>query len=106
MDAVKGTPAGFVALKVVTDANGESHNLITEQQFSAGVYRVEFDTKSHRKNEGITPFHETAEHPLSGFLPLTACMCVQVVFDAHAEGHRHYTLALLLSPYSYSTTAV
>lgn len=45
----------------VTDATGEIHNLITEQQFPAGVYRVEFDTKAYWKNEGSTPFHEVAE---------------------------------------------
>ncbi|XP_049444763.1 transthyretin [Epinephelus fuscoguttatus] len=105
LDAVKGTPAGSVALKVfqktadggwtqiangVTDATGEIHNLITEQQFPAGVYRVEFDTKTYWKNEGSTPFHEVAE----------------MVFEAHAGGHRHYTLALLLSPFSFTTTAV
>ncbi|KAK9519990.1 hypothetical protein VZT92_022679 [Zoarces viviparus] len=105
LDAVKGTPAGSVALKVfqrtadrgwtqiatgVTDAAGEVHDLITEQQFPAGVYRVDFDTKTYWKNEGSVPFHEVAD----------------VVFEAHAEGHRHYTLALLLSPYSYTTTAV
>ncbi|XP_023127646.1 transthyretin isoform X1 [Amphiprion ocellaris] len=105
LDAVKGTPAGSVTLKVsqkaadggwtqiangVTDAAGEIDNLITEQQFLAGVYRVEFDTKAYWKNVGSTPFHEVAD----------------VVFEAHSEGHRHYTLALLLSPYSYTTTAV
>ncbi|XP_054452864.1 transthyretin [Anoplopoma fimbria] len=105
LDAVKGTPAGSVALKVfqrtadgawtqiatgVTDATGEVNDLITEQQFSAGVYRVDFDTKTYWKNEGSVPFHEVAD----------------VVFEAHTEGHRHYTLALLLSPYSYTTTAV
>ncbi|XP_008280086.1 transthyretin [Stegastes partitus] len=105
LDAVKGTPAGSVALKVsqkgtdggwtqiangVTDASGEVHDLITEQQFLAGVYRVEFDTKAYWKNASSTPFHEVAD----------------VVFEAHAGGHRHYTLALLLSPYSYTTTAV
>ncbi|XP_041648043.1 transthyretin [Cheilinus undulatus] len=105
LDAVKGTPAGLVALKVsqktaeggwtqitngVTDANGEIHNLITEQQFPAGVYRVEFDTKTYWKSEGSVPFHEAAE----------------VVFEAHAGGHRHYTLALLISPFSYTTAAV
>ncbi|KAM6938594.1 LOW QUALITY PROTEIN: transthyretin [Lycodopsis pacificus] len=104
-DAVKGTPAGSVALKAfqrtadggwtqittgVTDGAGEVHELITEQQFPAGVYRVDFDTKTYWKNEGSAPFHEVAD----------------VVFEAHAEGHRHYTLALLLSPYSYTTTAV
>ncbi|XP_068449399.1 transthyretin [Clinocottus analis] len=105
LDAVKGTSAGSVALKVsrrtaeggwtqittgVTDATGEVHELLTEQQFPAGVYRVDFDTKTYWKNEGSTSFHEVAD----------------VVFEAHAEGHRHYTLALLLSPYSYTTTAV
>ncbi|XP_034529517.1 transthyretin [Notolabrus celidotus] len=105
LDAVKGTPAGSLALKVsqktadggwihiangVTDVTGEVHNLITEQQFPAGVYRVEFDTKTYWKSEGSVPFHEVAE----------------VVFEAHAEGHRHYTLALLISPSSFTTTAV
>ncbi|XP_010870615.1 transthyretin isoform X2 [Esox lucius] len=106
LDAVKGIPAGSVALKVsrqdangmtwaqvasgVTDVTGEVHNLISEQDFQSGVYRVEFDTKAYWKSQGTTPFHQTAE----------------VVFEAHAEGHRHYTLALLLSPFSYTTTAV
>ncbi|XP_039983765.1 transthyretin isoform X2 [Xiphias gladius] len=76
LDAVKGTPAGSVPLKVsqksadggwmqiangVTDATGEIHNLITEEQFPAGVYRVEFDTKAYWKNEGSVPFHEVAD---------------------------------------------
>ncbi|KAM9848521.1 transthyretin [Aulostomus maculatus] len=105
LDAVKGTPAGPIALTVhrraadggwtqiangVTDITGEVHNLTTEQDFQAGVYRVQFDTKTYWKKEGSKPFHEVAD----------------VVFEAHAEGHRHYTLALLLSPYSYTTTAV
>lgn len=30
----------------------------------------------------------------------------QVVFTANDSGHRHYTIAALLSPFSYSTTAV
>ncbi|XP_070817563.1 transthyretin [Chaetodon trifascialis] len=105
LDAVKGAPAVSMALKVsqraadgawthiangVTDVSGEIHNLITEQQFPAGVYRVEFDTKAYWNNERSTPFHEVAE----------------VVFEAHAGGHHHYTLALLLSPYSYTTTAL
>ncbi|KAM3620204.1 uncharacterized protein V6R79_019679 [Siganus canaliculatus] len=105
LDAVKGTPAGSVALTLfqkaadgswtqiasgVTNDTGEVHELITEEQFSVGVYRVEFDTKAYWKKQGSTPFHEVAS----------------VVFEAHAESHHHYTLALLLSPFSYSTTAV
>ncbi|XP_051951201.1 transthyretin-like [Xyrauchen texanus] len=105
LDAVKGIPAGNVALDVYrqgqggtwekiasgkVDMTGEVHNLITEQEFTPGVYRVEFDTKTYWKAEDRTPFHQMAD----------------VVFEAHAEGHRHYTLALLLSPFSYTTTAV
>lgn len=45
----------------LTDTSGEIHNLITEEQFPAGVYRVEFDTKSYWKNEGSTPFHDVAD---------------------------------------------
>lgn len=105
LDAVKGTPAGSLALKVsqktadggwtniasgVTDPAGEVHNLVTEQQFSAGVYSVEFDTKSYWKSQGSVPLHEVAE----------------VVFEAHTEGHRHYTLALLISPASFTTALV
>ncbi|TWW57296.1 Transthyretin Prealbumin TBPA [Takifugu flavidus] len=73
LDAVKGTPAGPMALNLyqrtadggwtqvangMTDASGEIHNLITEQKFLPGVYRVDFDTKSYWKNEGSVPFHE------------------------------------------------
>ncbi|KAF7690204.1 transthyretin [Silurus meridionalis] len=105
LDALKGAPAGNVALTVFrqgadktweqiasgsTNVAGEVHELLSEQDFRPGVYRVEFDTKTYWKAEGRTPFHDVAE----------------VVFEAHAEGHRHYTLALLLSPFSYTTTAV
>lgn len=45
----------------MADNSGEIHNLITEQQFTAGVYRVEFDTKSYWKSIGSTPFHEVAD---------------------------------------------
>ncbi|TSK58114.1 Transthyretin [Bagarius yarrelli] len=105
LDALKGAPAGNVVLKVFrqsadqtweklttrnTNEVGEVHDLLSEQDFIPGVYRVEFDTKAYWNGQGRTPFHEVAE----------------VVFESHAEGHRHYTLALLLSPFSYTTTAV
>lgn len=44
-----------------TDITGEVHELLTDQDFTPGVYRVEFDTKSYWKAEGRTPFHEVAE---------------------------------------------
>uniref|UniRef100_W5MIA2 Transthyretin n=1 Tax=Lepisosteus oculatus TaxID=7918 RepID=W5MIA2_LEPOC len=76
LDAVRGMPAATVTLKVsrqaedktwkevatgVTDAKGEVHDLIGEADFSAGVYKVEFDTKSYWKAEGRIPFHEVAD---------------------------------------------
>uniref|UniRef100_A0A8C9FA89 Transthyretin n=1 Tax=Pavo cristatus TaxID=9049 RepID=A0A8C9FA89_PAVCR len=105
LDAVRGSPAANVAVKVFkkaadgtwqdfatgkTTEYGEIHELTTEEQFVEGVYRVEFDTSSYWKGLGLSPFHEYAD----------------VVFTANDSGHRHYTIAALLSPFSYSTTAV
>ncbi|MBZ3872088.1 Transthyretin [Sciurus carolinensis] len=105
LDAVRGSPAVDVAVKVFkkaadgtwepfatgkTGETGELHGLTTEEKFVEGVYRVELDSKSYWKSLGISPFHEYAE----------------VVFTANDSGQRHYTIAALLSPYSYSTTAV
>lgn len=42
----------------MTNETGEIHDLITEEAFPQGVYRVDFDTKSYWKKEGSTPFHE------------------------------------------------
>ncbi|KAF5900441.1 transthyretin, partial [Clarias magur] len=76
LDALKGAPAGNVALTVFrqgadktwekltsghSNIAGEVHELLTEEDFKPGVYRVEFDTKAYWKTEGRTPFHEFAE---------------------------------------------
>ncbi|XP_004412984.1 PREDICTED: transthyretin isoform X1 [Odobenus rosmarus divergens] len=105
LDAVQGSPAVNVAVKVFkkaadeswepfasgkTSEFGELHGLTTAEKFVEGVYKVELDTKSYWKSLGISPFHEYAE----------------VVFTANDSGFRHYTIAALLSPYSYSTTAL
>ncbi|KFV06277.1 Transthyretin [Tauraco erythrolophus] len=105
LDAVRGRPAVDVAVKVFRKAAdghweefasgkttkfGEIHELTTEEQFVEGVYRVEFDTSSYWKGLGLSPFHDYAD----------------VVFSTTDSGHRHYTIAALVSPYSYSTTAV
>ncbi|KPP59468.1 transthyretin precursor-like [Scleropages formosus] len=105
LDAVRGAPATAVQLKVsrktedgswtevaagVTDTAGEVHNLIEEKDFTSGVYKATFDTQAYWTAAGRTSFHEAAE----------------VTFKAHEQGHQHYTLALLLSPFSYMTTAV
>uniref|UniRef100_A0A8C7HBX1 Transthyretin n=1 Tax=Oncorhynchus kisutch TaxID=8019 RepID=A0A8C7HBX1_ONCKI len=95
LHAVKGVPAGSMARSVSRrDTNGmiwaqvAIHHLISEQDFQTGVYRVEFDSEAYWKSQGTTHFHNT------------------VVFEVRAEGHRHNTLALLRSPFSYTTTAV
>ncbi|XP_004479072.1 transthyretin [Dasypus novemcinctus] len=105
LDAVQGSPAVNVAVNVFkkaadetwepfasgkTSESGELHGLTTHEKFVEGIYKVEIDTKSYWKTLGITAFHEYAK----------------VVFTANDTGHRHYTIAALLSPYSYSTTAV
>ncbi|XP_032167077.1 transthyretin [Mustela erminea] len=105
LDAVRGSPAVNVDVKVFKKAAdeswelfasgktkelGELHGLTTAEKFVEGVYKVELDTKSYWKSLGISPFHEYAE----------------VVFTANDSGFRHYTIAALLSPYSYSTTAL
>ncbi|XP_023671556.2 transthyretin [Paramormyrops kingsleyae] len=104
LDAVSGLPASAVKLEAyrqtdnnwsliqegATDNTGEVHGLIEEKDFVPGLYKVVFQTKAYWKSKDQEAFHETAE----------------VIFTAHGQGHRHYTLALLLSPYSYSTTAV
>ncbi|XP_077609965.1 transthyretin [Crocuta crocuta] len=105
LDAVRGSPAVNVAVKVFkkaadeswepfasgkTSEFGELHGLTTPENFVEGVYKVELDTKTYWKSLGISPFHEYAE----------------VVFTANDSGSRRYTIAALLSPYSYSTTAL
>ncbi|EPQ01970.1 Transthyretin [Myotis brandtii] len=105
LDAVRGSPAVNVAVKVFkkaadgawepfatgkTSEFGELHGLTTPEKFVEGIYKVELDTKAYWKELGISPFHEYAE----------------VVFTANDSGPRRYTIAALLSPYSYSPPAL
>ncbi|KAM5218113.1 transthyretin [Hipposideros larvatus] len=105
LDAVRGSPAVDVAVQVFkkaadetwepfasgkTSEFGELHGLTTTDKFVEGIYKVVLDTKSYWKALGISPFHEYAE----------------VVFTANDSGQRKYTIAALLSPFSYSTTAL
>ncbi|XP_060261171.1 transthyretin isoform X1 [Ovis aries] len=76
LDAVRGSPAANVGVKVFkkaadetwepfasgkTSDSGELHGLTTEDKFVEGLYKVELDTKSYWKSLGISPFHEYAE---------------------------------------------
>ncbi|XP_068090829.1 transthyretin [Hyperolius riggenbachi] len=105
LDAVRGIPASKLAVKVfrqkedqswdlissgITSIEGEIHNLATEEQFGEGIYKLEFASKRYWSKLGLSPFHEY----------------VDVVFTANDAGHRHYTIAILLTPYSFSSTAV
>ncbi|XP_053324366.1 transthyretin-like [Spea bombifrons] len=105
LDAVRGTAAANIEVKVfkqneggswdlfssgITSQQGEIHDLTNDEQFVEGVYKVQFETKSYWKKSGLSPFHEY----------------VDVVFTANDAGHRHYTVATLLTPYSFTNTAV
>ncbi|XP_038664511.1 transthyretin [Scyliorhinus canicula] len=105
LNAVNGTSAANLNMQIyrrnedlswqqfntgVTGVNGEVHDLATEADFVPGLYKIHFNTADYWRALGYVPFHE----------------CVNVIFRVDASAHQHYTLALLLSPYSYSTTGV
>ncbi|GCB61201.1 hypothetical protein scyTo_0012873, partial [Scyliorhinus torazame] len=105
LNAVNGTSAANLHMQIyrrsedlswqqlntgVTGVNGEVHDLATEADFVPGLYKVHFNTADYWRALGYVSFHE----------------CVNVIFRVDASAHQHYTLALLLSPYSYSTTGV
>uniref|UniRef100_A0A8C6J964 Transthyretin n=1 Tax=Melopsittacus undulatus TaxID=13146 RepID=A0A8C6J964_MELUD len=101
LDSVRGSPAPNVPVKLYkeaadaswelqTDDNGGLHELTTKEQFVAGLYKIELDTASYWKSLGLNPFHHHAD----------------VVFTANDGSYRHYSIVVLLSPFSYSTTAV
>ncbi|NXI42574.1 TTHY protein, partial [Galbula dea] len=105
LDAVRGSPAPHVPVKLYkedadgswkllnskeTSNNGELQELTSKEQFETGTYKLELDTASYWKKLGLNPFHHHAD----------------VVFTANDSGYRHYSLTVLLSPFSYSITAV
>ncbi|NXS99952.1 TTHY protein, partial [Jacana jacana] len=105
LDSVQGSPAQNVPVKLYKEAadgswellnskqtndNGEFHELTTREQFGTGIYKIELDTASYWKRLGLNPFHHHAD----------------VIFTANDAGYRHYSIAVVLSPFSYSTTAV
>ncbi|XP_069778670.1 transthyretin [Narcine bancroftii] len=105
LDAVNGTPAANLHVHIlrqnenqtweqinvaVTGMHGEVHNLIFEEHLTAGLYKVHFETGIYWRNRGLAYFHE----------------CADVVFRVASSTRKHYTLAVLLSPYSYSTTGL
>jgi 5-hydroxyisourate hydrolase len=70
-----------------TDDNGRCPQLLPEaEDFSAGVYRLIFDTGSY-----------FAQQKVDGLYPV-----VEITFHAR-EGELHFHIPLLLSPNGYST---
>uniref|UniRef100_A0A8B9I8Z4 Transthyretin n=1 Tax=Anser brachyrhynchus TaxID=132585 RepID=A0A8B9I8Z4_9AVES len=73
-----------------TNKNRELRELTTKEQFVTGTYKIELDIASYWKKLVLNPFHQHAD----------------VVFTANDADYRYYSIATLLSPFSYSTTAV
>jgi 5-hydroxyisourate hydrolase len=71
----------------VTDADGRARDLLApDAAFSAGEYRLTFDTGAY-----------FAEHRTASFYPqVTVCFTVR-------DAAQHYHVPLLLSPFGYST---
>uniref|UniRef100_A0A8C8RN46 Transthyretin n=1 Tax=Pelusios castaneus TaxID=367368 RepID=A0A8C8RN46_9SAUR len=105
LDTVRGSPVSSAPVKLYkkaddgtwgllnsgkTNEHGQIYELTTEEQFVTGVYKIEIDTVTYWKGLGINPFHEHAD----------------VIFTASDSGHRHYSIAVLVSPFFYSATAV
>ncbi|NXY23571.1 TTHY protein, partial [Atrichornis clamosus] len=105
VDSVRGSPAPNVPVKLYKEAADGSWELLnskqtndrgvlpeltTKEKFVTGLYKLELDTASYWKSLGLNPFHHHAD----------------VVFTANDAGYRHYTIAVVLSPFSYSTTAL
>lgn len=100
LDTALGKPAADVPIDLYSQQGGEWHkvksgmtnsdgrcpNLLTEEAFTAGVYKLFFDTGSY--------FKQTSG---KGFYPY-----VEVVFEVE-DPSKHYHVPLLLSPFGYST---
>ncbi|NWV36207.1 TTHY protein, partial [Grantiella picta] len=105
VDAVRGSPAQNVPVELYrevsdgvwlllnskqTNEKGGIPELTTKEQFETGSYKLKLDTASYWKSLGLNPFHHHAD----------------VVFTANDAGFRHYKIVFVISPFSYSTTAV
>ncbi len=99
LDTARGRPATGLAVEVhkmgtdwepiatgETNADGRVPALLTDDQFSAGTYRVTFHTGPWFASQG-----EAAFYPV-----------VRIVFTVDAPDE-HYHIPLLLSPFGYST---
>lgn len=69
-----------------TNVDGRLPGLLTKEQFTAGIYKIRFETQDYFSQTGTEGFYPYAE----------------VIFTIK-DVDQHYHIPLLLSPYSYST---
>jgi 5-hydroxyisourate hydrolase len=96
LDALAGTPARDVSVRLEADGGDELGTAVTDldgrvtdlgpDQLDPGTYRVSFATGDYFAQQGQETFYPS----------------VTVNFTVVA-GERHYHVPLLLSPYSYTT---
>uniref|UniRef100_A0A8B9DTS7 Transthyretin n=1 Tax=Anser cygnoides TaxID=8845 RepID=A0A8B9DTS7_ANSCY len=89
LDSVRGSPAPNVPVKLYKAAADGSWELLNSKQTNKNRELRELTTKEQFKLV-LNPFHQHAD----------------VVFTANDADYRYYSIATLLSPFSYSTTAV
>jgi 5-hydroxyisourate hydrolase len=83
LDSDDWTPIG----QGETDADGRIHDLLGPGELDVGVYRLRFDTAGYFATHGLQDY----------FYPWA-----EVVFRVDETEHHHH-VALLLSPFGYST---
>ncbi|KAK3706233.1 hypothetical protein QZH41_010932 [Actinostola sp. cb2023] len=104
LDTSSGSPARQLPVKVfyeqipgnntwkviasgATNGDGRVPNLLTQETFKPGCYKIKFDTETYYKSLAIEEY----------FYPY-----VEIVFNIKDPG-QHYHVPLLLSPFGYST---
>ncbi|XP_031564984.1 uric acid degradation bifunctional protein TTL-like [Actinia tenebrosa] len=105
LDTSSGTPARQLPVKVfyheevqngsswkviasgATNGDGRVPNLLTQERFKSGHYKIKFDTETYYKSLAVEEY----------FYPY-----VEIVFTIK-DPSQHYHVPLLLSPFGYST---
>uniref|UniRef100_A0A8B9DVF1 Transthyretin n=1 Tax=Anser cygnoides TaxID=8845 RepID=A0A8B9DVF1_ANSCY len=118
LDSVRGSPAPNVPVKLYKAAADGSWELLNSKQTNKNRELRELTTKEQFKLV-LNPFHQHADVSIHFTLPApgfrthwelcsspSQCQSLHVVFTANDADYRYYSIATLLSPFSYSTTAV
>uniref|UniRef100_A0A8C4KKG9 Transthyretin n=1 Tax=Dromaius novaehollandiae TaxID=8790 RepID=A0A8C4KKG9_DRONO len=117
LDSLWGSPAPNFPIKLYKMAADGSWELLNSKQANENEEFHKLTTKE-RFGLGLNPFHQYADvsiHSLPYFYlqRITTCYMSKhqliiacVMFTANNAGNQYYIIATLLSPFSYSTTAV